>query len=122
MDHQSSTSATCWSGTKLPSDLRRCECPSYRQGQSACAGHAGDATIIDAPVFDAEQVQRVVTLKCPSTKKGNDWYFGMKAHIGVDAGQRRDPQLETSTRQAPTTSGLDDLLHGDETSVWADKG
>ena len=32
-----------------------------------------------------------------STKKGNDWYFGMKAHIGVDANSGVTHSLDTST-------------------------
>ena len=70
-----------------------------------------------------------------STKKGNDWFFGMKAHIGVDADSGVIHSLETSTAKLPPlvecnafdcraadSQVWDDLLHGNETSVWADKG
>jgi transposase, IS5 family len=57
-----------------------------------------------------------------STKKGNDWYFGMKAHIGVDADSGVTHSLETSTAKLHDNQVWDELLHGDEDSVWADKG
>ena len=53
-----------------------------------------------------------------STKKGNDWYFGMKAHIGVDADSGVTHSLETSTAKLHDSQVWDDLLHGEETSVW----
>ena len=57
-----------------------------------------------------------------STKKGNDWYFGMKAHIGVDADSGVTRSLETSTARLLDSQFWDALLHGEETSVWAAKG
>ena len=56
-----------------------------------------------------------------STKKGNDWYFGMKVHIGVDADSGVTHSLETSTAKLHDSQVWNDLLHGEETSVWADK-
>jgi IS5 family transposase len=43
-----------------------------------------DATIIDAPSSNEER-GGARDPEMSSTKKGNDWYFGMKAHVGVDA-------------------------------------
>jgi len=57
-----------------------------------------------------------------STKKGNTWYFGMKAHVGVDAESGVTHSLETSTAKVHDSRIWDELLHGEETSVWADKG
>ncbi|WP_128515410.1 IS5 family transposase [Tabrizicola thermarum] len=57
-----------------------------------------------------------------STKKGNTWYFGMKAHVGVDAESGVTHSLETSTARVHDSRIWDELLHGEETSVWADKG
>jgi IS5 family transposase len=66
-----------------------------------------------------------------STKKGNDWYFGMKAHVGVDAHSGVTPKacpwhdmhsLQTTTAKTHDSQVWDDLLHGAETSVWADRG
>ena len=57
-----------------------------------------------------------------STKKGNGWYFGMKAHVGVDAHSGTVHSLETTTAKTHDSQVRDALLHGKEASVWADKG
>ena len=57
-----------------------------------------------------------------STKKGNDWYFGMKAHVGVDAQSGIVHSVDTTTAKTHDSQVWDALLHGDETSIWADKG
>jgi IS5 family transposase len=46
----------------------------------------------------------------------------MKAHIGVDADSGVTHSLETSTAKLHDSQVWDALLHGEETSVWADKG
>ena len=57
-----------------------------------------------------------------STKKGNDWYFGMKAHVGVDVDSGAVHSLEVTTAKVHDSRVWDELLHGEEKSVWADKG
>lgn len=57
-----------------------------------------------------------------STKKGNDWFFGMKAHVGVDADSGVAHSLETTTAKVHDSQIWDALLHGGEDSVWADRG
>ena len=90
------------------------------QGMTLRSGTLVDATIIDAPSSTKNKAG-----KCDpdmsSTKKGNDWYFGMKAHIGVDADSGIVHSLETTTAKVHDSRVWDDLLHGHETSVWADK-
>ncbi|MFN3723899.1 MAG: transposase [Paracoccaceae bacterium] len=66
--------------------------------------HSG--TLVDATIIDA-----------PSSTKNK-----AKAHIGVDADSGVTHRLETSTAKLPDSQVWDQLLHGDETSVWADKG
>jgi transposase, IS5 family len=80
-----------------------------------------DATIIDAP----SSTKNKAGMRDPemsSTKKGNDWFFGMKAHVGVDADSGVVHSLGTSTAKLHDSQVWDELLHGEETSVWADKG
>ena len=77
--------------------------------------------IIDAPSSTKNKV-RARDPEMSSTKKGNDWYFGMKAHIGVDADSGVTLSLETSTARLHDSQVWDAVLHGEETSVWADKG
>jgi IS5 family transposase len=61
------------------------------KGITLRSGTLADATIIDAP-SSTKTKAGACDPEMSSTKKGNDWYFGMKAHVGVDA-QRCDPQL-----------------------------
>lgn len=80
-----------------------------------------DATIIDAP-SSTKNKARARDPGMSSTKKGNEWFFGMKAHVGVDADNGVVHSLETSTAKVHDSQVWDELLHGEETSVWADKG
>ena len=91
------------------------------KGITLRSGTLVDATIIDAPPSTKNKA-RARDPEMSSTKKGNDWYFGMKAHIGVDADSGVTHSLETSTARLHDSQVWDDLLHGNESSVWADKG
>ncbi|WP_141703065.1 transposase [Cereibacter johrii] len=57
-----------------------------------------------------------------STRMGKVWYFGMKAHVGADADSGVTHGLETSPAKRHDSQVWDELLHGKETSAWADKG
>jgi IS5 family transposase len=91
------------------------------KGITLRSGTLVDATIIDAPSSTKNET-KTRDPEMSSTKKGNVWYFGMKAHVGVDADSGIVHSLETSTAKLHDSQVWDDLLHGDETSVWADKG
>ena len=91
------------------------------KGITLRSGTLVDATIIDAP-SSTKNTAGARDPEMSSTKKGNDWYFGMKAHIGVDADSGVTHSLETSTAKLHDSQVWDELLHGEETSVWADKG
>ena len=91
------------------------------KGITLRSGTLVDATIIDAP-SSTKNKAGARDPEMSSTKKGNDWYFGMKAHIGVDADSGVVHSLDTSTAKLHDSQVWDDLLHGEETSIWADKG
>lgn len=91
------------------------------KGITLRSGTLVDATIIDAPSSPKNEA-RARDPEMSSTKKGNTWYFGMKAHVGVDADSGVVHSLDTSTARLHDSQVWDDLLHGGETSVWADKG
>src|SRR6056297_1237336 len=91
------------------------------QGITLCSGTLVDATIIDAPSSTKNEA-KARDPEMSSTKKGNDWFFGMKAHVGVDAQSGIVHSLDTTTAKVHDSQVWDDLLHGKETSVWADKG
>ena len=82
------------------------------------SGTLVDATMIDAP-SSTKNKSRARDPEMSSTKKGNDWFFWMKAHIGVDADSDTVHSLEATTAKVHDSRML---LHGDEASVWADKG
>jgi transposase, IS5 family len=91
------------------------------KGITLRSGTLVDATIIDAP-SSTKNKAGARDPEMSSTKKGNDWYFGMKAHIGVDADSGVVHSLDTSTAKLHDSQVWDALLHGEEVSVWADKG
>ena len=55
-------------------------------------------------------------------KKGNQWHFGMKAHIGVDKDSGLVHTLTTTAANISDISQTLALLHGQEQDVWADAG
>ena len=56
------------------------------------------------------------------TKKGNQWHFGMKAHIGVDADSGLVHTVTTTAANAHDITQAHALLHGEEEMVFADSG
>jgi len=56
------------------------------------------------------------------TKKGNQWHFGMKAHIGVDAESGLVHTVTTTAANAHDVTQAHALLHGEEETVFADSG
>ena len=91
------------------------------KGITLRSGTLVDATIIDAPSSTKNQA-KARDPEMSSTKKGNDWYFGMKAHVGVDVDSGAVHSLEVTTAKVHDSRVWDELLHGEEKSVWADKG
>jgi Transposase and inactivated derivatives, IS5 family len=56
------------------------------------------------------------------TKKGNQWFFGLKAHIGVDAKHGLVHRFTTTPANDHDLNQIHDLIHGDEPFVSADSG
>ncbi|MNT33939.1 Transposase DDE domain protein [compost metagenome] len=56
------------------------------------------------------------------TKKGNQWHFGMKAHIGVDAKSGLTHSLATTAANEHDLNQAGNLLHGKEEFVFGDAG
>jgi len=57
-----------------------------------------------------------------STKKGSNYRFGMKAHIGVDAQSGNIHSLNISTAKTHDKKEMENLLHGQEKDFLSDKG
>jgi IS5 family transposase len=85
------------------------------------AGTAVDATLIAAP-SSTKNATGTRDPEMHQTKKGNQWHFGMKAHIGVDADSGLvHTVIGTAANVNDVTQGHA-LLHGDEEVVFADAG
>lgn len=80
-----------------------------------------DATIIHAP-SSTKNSSGTRDPEMHQTRKGNQWYFGMKAHIGVDAREGHVHSLCSSAASVADKHMLPDLLHGNEGKVWGDGG
>lgn len=84
-------------------------------------GSIVDATIISAP-SSTKNASGQRDPEMMQTKKGEQWHFGMKAHIGVDADSGLTHTVATSAANEHDLEHVADLLHGQETEVWADSG
>jgi len=80
-----------------------------------------DATIINAPSSTKNQ-EKKRDPEMHQTKKGNQWYFGMKAHIGTDRDSGMVHTVISTAANVSDISQAADLLHGNETQVHADAG
>jgi IS5 family transposase len=78
-----------------------------------------DATLINAPSSTKNQ-SRKRDPDMHQTRKGNQWYFGMKAHIGVDSRTKVIHAVVATAANVHDSHCLPDLLHGEETKVWGD--
>jgi IS5 family transposase len=92
-----------------------------QEGWIMRGGSIVDATIIAAP-SSTKNATGERDPEMHQTKKGNQWYFGMKAHIGVDAGSG---YVHSVTCTAANVHDLDEAVHlvrADDQAVYADAG
>jgi IS5 family transposase len=80
-----------------------------------------DATIIHAP-SSTKNAKKERDPAMRQTRKGKQWYFGLKAHVGVDAKEGHVHTLVTTSANVADSTVLPELLHGDERKVWGDGG
>ena len=88
-------------------------------GLTVNTGTIVDASIIDAP-SSTKNKDRKRDPEMHQVKKGNQWYFGMKAHIGVDSRTKLIHSVAATAANVHDSQLLPDLLHGGETRVWGD--
>jgi IS5 family transposase len=90
------------------------------RGLKVASGTIVDATIIAAP----SSTKNRAGARDPAmhqTRKGQQWYFGMKLHVGVDSKNKLIHSMTTTAANVHDATVLGDLLHGDETRVWGDQ-
>ena len=85
------------------------------------AGTVVDATLIAAP-SSTKNASGERDPEMHQSKKGNQWYFGMKAHIGVDAESGLVHTVRGTSGNVNDVVEANALLHGEETDVFADAG
>ena len=78
-----------------------------------------DASIINAP-SSTKNKDKQRDPEMHQTRKGNQWYFGMKAHIGVDSKTKMIHSVVATAANVHDSQVLEDLLHGEETRLWGD--
>lgn len=85
-----------------------------------------EGTIVDASIIEApSSTKNRAGARDPEmhqTKKGKDWHFGMKVHIGVDDVLGLVHSAVTTPANVHDLTAAPELLHGDESAVWADAG
>jgi IS5 family transposase len=92
-----------------------------RKGLLLKRGSIVDATIIAAP-SSTKNAEGKRDPDMHQTRKGEQWHFGMKAHIGVDADSGLVHTVTTTAAHEADVNQVADLLHGKEKQVWADSG
>jgi IS5 family transposase len=85
------------------------------------SGTAIDATLIAAP-SSTKNSSGERDPEMHQTKKGNQWHFGMKAHIGVDADSGLVHSVVGTAANVNDVTQAGALVHGEETDVFADAG
>ena len=79
-----------------------------------------DATIIHAP-SSTKNIKGERDPEMRSTKTGNQWYFGMKAHVGVDTKYGIVHTMICTAANTHDSAVMDELLHGKEARIYGDK-
>ncbi len=94
---------------------------SSAQGWIMRGGSIVDATIIAAP-SSTKNATGARDPEMHQTKKGNQWYFGMKAHIGVDAGTGYVHSVTVTAANVHDLDEAPNLVRDDDEVVYADAG
>ena len=90
-------------------------------GMKLSRGTIVDATIIAAP-SSTKNRDKARDPEMHQTRKGNQWYFGMKANIGVDVHTGLVHTASATAANVPDVVEVPNLLRGGETSVYGDAG
>ena len=79
-----------------------------------------DATIINAP-SSTKNHDNTRDKEMKQTKKGNQWFFGMKAHVGTDSKTGLAHTIIVTNAGVHDSQVMDELLHGEEQAVYGDR-
>jgi IS5 family transposase len=90
------------------------------RGVKIGTGTIVDATLIEAP-SSTKNKGKQRDPEMHQTRKGKQWHFGMKAHVGVDAETKLVHSVVATAANVADCKMLPQLLHGNETAVWGDQ-
>ena len=90
-----------------------------KSGLKVNRGTIVDASIIHAPT-STKNLGKQRDPQMHSVRKGHQWYFGMKAHIGMDSRSKQIHTVVATAANVHDSRVLPKLLHGRETRVWGD--
>ena len=90
------------------------------RGLKVAGGTIVDATLIAAPSSTKNEA-KARDPEMHQTRKGQQWYFGMKLHIGVDSRTKLIHSMTTTAANVHDAKELGVLLHGGETRVYGDQ-
>jgi IS5 family transposase len=91
-----------------------------QRGLRLAKGTIVDATIIAAP-SSTKNAEGERDPEMHQTKKGNQWYFGMKMHVGVDSQSKVIHSVAVTAAHVADCKVLGELLHGEERRVYGDQ-
>jgi IS5 family transposase len=91
-----------------------------QRGIKISTGTIVDATILHAP-SSTKNADKQRDPEMHQTRKGKQWFFGMKAHVGVDSETKLVHSAVVTSANVADSRALPDLLHGEETKVWGDQ-
>ena len=91
-----------------------------RHGLKIGTGTIVDATLLQAP-SSTKNKSGARDPEMHQVRKGRQWYFGMKAHVGVDAETKLIHSVAATAANVADSRMLPELLHGEETEVWGDQ-
>jgi IS5 family transposase len=98
----------------IASTLEKC-------GYMMRGGTIVDATLISAP-SSTKNEKKERDPEMHQTKKGNEWHFGMKCHVGVDAGSGYTHSIETTAANVHDIAVAPQLIREDDEVVYGDSG
>jgi IS5 family transposase len=90
------------------------------KGLKVAIGTVVHVTIINAP-SSTKNAKKARDPEMHQTKKGNQWYFGMKAHFGVDSHSSLIHAAAATPAKVADSAVLPEVLQGNETRVWGDQ-
>jgi transposase, IS5 family len=120
-DHAAALSPPAGEARAGPDAVRGPERDFRPAGLDHARGSIVDATIIAAP----SSTKNATGTRDPAmrqTKKGNQWFFGMKAHIGTDAGTGYVHSVTATAASVHDLDQITDLVRADDEVVYADAG